>query len=238
LSESNVCYLDYFVGGVPASAIFKMSFDDLKLLADSADNIEYITDTVYEVCLIGLVSYTEAFFKNHFASLINIHNPLIIDFSKKHGDVIISALDIINLKGEMSVNYGCLISEQYDFGPAKTINGLFMDLIGITPFSKDEQIRYSRLLDDRNLLVHHGGIVTTKYSRQRMKRQSVAGRVFLDSLVIKKNDFLEWYDFVYSIVRKTAKESKKSLISILENSSFAVSDEQRKALDALDWEVE
>ena len=53
--------------------------------------------------------------------------------------------------GEMSVNYGCFISEQYDFGPAKNINGLFMDLIRITPFSKDEQIKYSRLLDYRNL---------------------------------------------------------------------------------------
>ncbi len=57
---------------------------------------------------------------------------------------------------------GSLVAEQFDFGAAKKINGLFLDLVAISPFSKDEEVRYTQLLNDRNLLVHHGGIVTIK----------------------------------------------------------------------------
>lgn len=46
---------------------------------------------------------------------------------------------------DVSNRIGFILSEQYDFGSAKTINGLYGDLIRVTPFSKREQERYNRI---------------------------------------------------------------------------------------------
>ena len=62
------------------------------------------------------------------------------------------------------------IAEQFDFGSARAINGIFLDLIGISPFSKAEASKYDQLLNDRNLLVHHAGIYTVRYASQKLSR--------------------------------------------------------------------
>jgi hypothetical protein len=65
---------------------------------------------------------------------------------------------------------GTLISEEYDFGSAKEINGLYQDLLRITPFSANEAKKYSHFLSDRNLLVHHRGVFSYNYASQRFAR--------------------------------------------------------------------
>ncbi|MGP8049604.1 MAG: hypothetical protein ACLPYB_03245 [Desulfobaccales bacterium] len=58
--------LDYFVGGLPAAILFKMSLDDINTLINKSedDKEAYGLNAVAEICLIGLVSYFEGFCKN------------------------------------------------------------------------------------------------------------------------------------------------------------------------------
>lgn len=227
--------LDYFPGGVPPAQLFKMDYDEVRDLLKSTKRQSWYESTFLGLCLIGLIAYFEAFFKNEFASLINIHPPLLTDFIKQRGDIKVYITDIITFDYEVSNKIGFILSEQYDFGSAKTINGLYGDLIRVTPFSKREQERYNRILEDRNLLVHHGGIFTSRYSRQQIHRQVLKGRVFFDSLVIRKEDFSSHADFLESIVVKTMRNCQKTLSHLIDHSSISLTEEKKKAIHYLIW---
>jgi hypothetical protein len=63
-------WLDYFSGGVPTGEYFRMILEHLRKLVDPAK--DEFPSILIEVCYIGLVSYFEAFCKDHFAAIINI----------------------------------------------------------------------------------------------------------------------------------------------------------------------
>ena len=63
--------LDYFTGGVPTGEFFRLTLDDLSSFVDRSSN-ERGVNRLNEVCFIGLVSYFEAFCKDHFASILNM----------------------------------------------------------------------------------------------------------------------------------------------------------------------
>ncbi len=153
----------YFHRGIPPWSLFMQSLTDLAMLIRSPLEPEDGPSTLRKLCLVGLVAYVEAFFKNEFAALINLYPDLLMAFSEKRGEVTLNVLDLINPHEDIQNKIGFLVSEKYDFGTARSINGLYKDLIGITPFSESEMKKYDRLLNDRNLLVHHGGIFTPKY---------------------------------------------------------------------------
>ena len=75
---------------------------------------------------------------------------------------------------EMGFDRKQILSEKYDFGSSRTINSLFSDLLGVTPFSTKESKEYEEFLNDRNLLVHHGGIYTFKYHGQRLADKPIS----------------------------------------------------------------
>lgn len=82
---------------------------------------------------------------------------------------------------------GFLIAEKHDFGTWKKINALFNAVLGISRFSKEEGKYFEALPRVRNLLVHHGGVLTTAYVAPQKKTATndkcLDGR-FWDSLVI------------------------------------------------------
>jgi hypothetical protein len=45
---------------------------------------------------------------------------------------------LMTLHGQFEQNIGFLVAEHYDFGSAELINGLFRDLITVSPFTKSE----------------------------------------------------------------------------------------------------
>lgn len=159
--------LDYFAGGVPSRMIFEGSSYELRKLVSNTNKQEGFLDIISEVSFIGIVSYFEAFFKNHFASIINICPELIHQLKKSGHDVFVDPTDILNAKSEFYRKLGFYISEKYDFGTAQKVNALFVSILNISPFSKKEKIKYDSILCDRNLLVHHGGIYTSSYSKQK-----------------------------------------------------------------------
>lgn len=234
--EKEKLALDYFIGGVPAGPLFKLDLDRLKDMVNTSEQ-ETVprSNPAAEIGLIALVAYFEAFCKNEFASLVNICPQILANFFEKRKDVTLKAKDLLLLDEDIRHSLGSLLSEKYDFGTAKKINGLFHDLVSITPFSKKEMGKYDQLVNDRNLLVHHGGIYTTRYHGRRFGKQAIGGKVFFDSLVVRKEAFFLWAHFTEKIVRKVIAGCHKSLANFIEAQKIDLSDQQEKAFSLLDW---
>lgn len=64
--------LDFFLGGVPAGAIFSLEVEQIVKGMKVLHKKEIYYQTFLELGFIGLVSYFEAFCKGHFVSIINI----------------------------------------------------------------------------------------------------------------------------------------------------------------------
>lgn len=152
-------WLEYFSGGVPTGEYFRMTLDDLRRISTlESDSIGI--NRLQEVCFIGLLSYFEAFCKDHFASLINLEPSLVMNLKANGQDVSVDASRVVFYVDEVDRRVGFILAEKYDFGTAQKINALFSALLKVTPFGTDEAKQYGILLRDRNLLVHHGGTFT------------------------------------------------------------------------------
>lgn len=222
--------LDYFAGGVPAGMMLKMKISDLREIVDASLETDGINTTA-EVCLIGLVAYFESFCKDLFSSIINVCPHILSVFIEKRQTVSLDVKYIINLGYDVQSNLGFLLSEKYDFGSTKEINTLFMDLINISPISRDEERKFVTLLNDRNLLVHHGGVYTLKSKSELFMTRSIKNRVFYDSLVISKKRFKEWSDFIEYIAKKMCGVSYKALSAFIARENIALDNEMKKAVN-------
>jgi len=229
--QDEINYLDFFRGGVPAGAIFYMNLGGLRELVKKRFKLRAHFSVQSEVCLIGVVSYFEAFCGDHFASILNICPQLLVRLKKNGRDVSLDATDLLEV-GLQSTHIGSIVAERYDFGTPQSINSLYQHLLQITPFSTQERKRYEQILNDRNLLVHHGGISTMKYSKQS---SLVAKSVHYDSISVSQADFLEVAGFLESIVHKTVKASHARLVEFMEQQPISPSKVQEKAIHALLW---
>ncbi len=229
--------LDHFTGNVPALAIFLGNVEELQnLVLNNADDDNPGPSPVAEVCLIGLVAYFEAFCKDHFASLINICPWLLINLRRQGQDVRVDAVSFLDLQDDPRHRLGFLLAESRNFRTAKEINAQYRELISITPFSKSEKVRFDRLLNDRNLLVHHGGIYTARYAEQTFTTRSAnEGRAFLDSLVIETDQVLSAIEFLSSIATKLAQSTRTALEGLIEAQDIEQTVENNKALTYLTW---
>ena len=150
--------------------------------------------------MIGVVAYFEAFCGDHFASILNLCPQLLVRLKEKGRDVSLDATDLLD-PGLQSHRLGSIVAERYDFGTPQSINSLYQHLLQITPFSAQERKRYEQILNDRNLLVHHGGILTMKYANQG---RAAGERVHYDSIRVSKRAFLEITAFLEGIVKDKA----------------------------------
>ena len=204
---------EYFIAHVAPDDLFVASLGELAWATGIPDG-RVQSKYILEIGLIALVAHAEAFFKNEFAALVNIHPDLLIDFSRSRGkNVTVDVLDLVQLGWPIETKLGFLISEKQDFTSAKSINGLYRDLIKVTPFSKDEAEEFGRLVNDRNLLVHHGGILTSRHDARRIPREVPETKVFYDALEVTIPDFDHWANFVQRVVLKTAKSAHEALVA-------------------------
>ena len=225
--------LDYFSGGVPGGIYFPGAVADLRAsLNRQARGISRIN----EVCLIGLTAYFEAFFKDQFAAMINIETTLLKSLTSAGHDVSIDPTSLLSYGEHWRVRLGFLVSEKFDFGNAKKINALYSALVKVAPFSKDEAKYYDELLRDRNLLVHHGGVVTLSYLAQTGGSSSQHPRgAHFDSLVVTPDYFDERADFILRIAHKTIEATRSAFAGIFANAGDEYSTERVKAVAALGW---
>lgn len=230
--QNSYDWLDLFSGGVPtAPFFFGYTLEGLEqlYLAQSDSSGSHLC----ELCVIGLVSYFEAFCKDHFASIINIEPSLLKNLSKHGQDISIDPIKALELSNALSFNIGFLVAEKYDFGTAHKINALYRALLMISPFSKDEIKTYDDLLRDRNLLVHHGGTYTSSYIAQNRSLLSTErNRPFFDSLVISKTYVTEKVNFLKEMARKMLKASHTALTNYLDENEIQLPEWKQKALDS------
>lgn len=232
-SHTEPSWLDYFSGGVPTGEFFRMTLSDLSSFVDRSPE-ETGINRLNEVCFIGLVSYFEAFCKDHFASILNIEPSLLQNLRKHDRDVTIDPSDLLTFTNEWAWRLGFLVAQKYDFGAAQKINSLYSALLAVTPFSKDEAHSYDNILRDRNLLVHHGGTYTLSYLRQA-RIVDARRNAFSNSLVVTADYFDKNLEFIKGIAQKMLKATHGALETYVNDRGFEYSTERKKAMDALDW---
>jgi len=224
--------LDYFSGGVPTGGYFCFKLEDLRALTQSASDKESGIVSMHELCYIGLFAYFEAFCKDHFASLINIEPTLVGNLRQRGQNVEIDGARAVLYSQQLAMRVGFLLAEKYDFGSAQKINALFSALLNITPFGKSEVEIYSKLLNDRNLLVHHGGVYTLSYLEQtKLVQADVLKNAFYNSCIKKRTDVLNAIQFVADVAQKLLTASLKALLAYLTANGIEYLGERKKALD-------
>ncbi len=190
-------YSDLFPGGVPGWVIFGMQAKAIKhRLSDTCDY------DLPEISLIGLIAYFEGFVRYHFASCANICPRLLSKFSRSRPGAVIPLRDITEMDTPHG-SIGFILADELKFTTPKDINSHFRDLLGVTPFGKDEIFTYNSLLHDRHQIVHSAGIFTGKYIRNRKSKTSEGSqRMYMDSLVITSARVIEAADFLLKITEK------------------------------------
>jgi hypothetical protein len=221
---------DYFSGCVPAYCVFHMNLTGiLELLRVPYKEYD---STVEEFALIGVVAYTEAFFKDHFASIVNIFPEKIALLKKGNRDVTIDLTDLLEIEGPLLSKFGFLLGERgerFKFGTPKQVNAIYHDLLPVTPFSGDEAVEYDEFINRRNLLVHHGGIATSRYCKG--VHGNSGARPFQDSVPITK----EFVGRAAILANKVASKTVRATISHLsgEVSGVDPSDIRRRAVNLM-----
>jgi hypothetical protein len=236
MQNSEMSWLDYFSGGVPTGEYFRMTLDYLRAVSTRDDGKWPGINRLQELCFVGLASYCEAFFKDHFASLINLEPSLVSRHKAAGQNVDIDSTRVALYGDGISHRMGFILAEKYDFGTAQRINSLFSALLMVTPFGADDAKRYSELLRDRNLLVHHGGTFTLSYLEQNPGIScDLQQRAFFDSRAIAREDVTVAIDFVEGIARKLVRASYTALAQYAKERNVEYSGERRKAFDGMLW---
>jgi hypothetical protein len=233
-NPSKIGYLDYFSGGVPPLSYFQMHVEEIVKTSSKSKAKTGELDFLSEICLIGLASYFEAFCKDQFSAIINIVPQTTLPFTATR-DCKIPVKSLLHVISNLSHKLGFVIAEEYDFGSAKAINGLFYDLLKITPFSKADMARYAEFLNDRNLLVHHGGVFTLRYASQKFEPRTIKTHANWQSLVIGQSDVRKWSKFILRLAGKTADFSSKRLVDYANTNGIKLNKVKLAAVDALRW---
>lgn len=213
-----------------------MTLDEIgHISAGEADKPEGIS-RLQELCFIGLLSYFEAFCKDHFASIINIEPTLIGDLKAAGQDVSVDAAHVALYREECERRIGFMLASNYDFGTSRKINALFGALLKVTPFGKEDARTFDQLLLDRHLLVHHGGIFTLRYLEQMPgPLPDPRTEAFFNSRTVGRREVAAALRFLEAIARKLLRATHESLLKYLEVRGLEYSPQRQKALHFLLW---
>ncbi|HEY2922925.1 MAG TPA: hypothetical protein VGK77_28435 [Candidatus Binatia bacterium] len=194
----------FYVGGIPPLLRFEIEFHKLGYIVESHKDDRWYQkkNPASEVAWVGLIAHFEAFCKHQFSALINISPSLISSFSSRRPQASLKLSDVVPLLEQFEQNIGYLLAEQYDFGSSEKINGLFRDLLNITPFSQEEGKRFEGLLLKRHLLVHHAGVFTLQFLKQTSAPKSIKEQAFRESVEITTEQCNEMSNFLFEMSLK------------------------------------
>jgi hypothetical protein len=228
---------ELFVAGLTPFEMFDLHAGMLAEMVteshDLGDEGEVLSNYAAEVCLIGLVAHFEAFCKHQFAAVVNICPALLEEFAERRQQCSVKLKDLVCLTADFERKIGFLIAEQHDFGSAKAINAIFGDLLSVTPLSKAEARKYDELLNARHLLVHHAGIYTIRYASEKLGREEFPQRLFMDSIVVSRRDYLHWHNFISKLVVKTVRATSGSLKKFIEHRGLILATGRTFAIEYL-----
>ena len=226
--------LDYFTGGVPAALLFNSDLFSLQesMRQHEEDPDRYSLARTPDLCFMAITGYFEAFCRNHFASILNVFPNLAERIMERH-QTSIDVGDLLQFGAYEPYKLGFLLAERNDFGSARKVNALYLDLLQLTPFSQANKERYDDILRDRNLLVHHGGIYTPKYLRQTLTEMPAEKAVFFQSLEISVDAFTVIAGFLETIALKTVKGTQDRLREEAQSGNITLTELGRIAVDMM-----
>ena len=222
---------EFFAGYVPAYCLLGIHLDGICGLLSHRQPVDGEPELL-EVAYIGVVAYAEAFFKDHFASLLNIYPEGISALRRKGRDVSVDLSDIIELDEPIRARCGFLLTEKLDFGSPRSINALYGQFLAVTPFSKDEAKEFESILARRNLLVHHGGVYTARFLKTM---PSTGERKFADSLCMRRSMVCNAAAMANEIAFKTVEASRGRIMDELRTEASPV---QLEGLKMLSWDTD
>jgi hypothetical protein len=231
----------YFSGGnLPPGFYFSLRLQDLWLIIDNTST--HVIVNVSDLAYIGMVGYAECFFKDHFAAAINIVPELVKNLPDTKIDAAL-LVDSWRAPGNPLQNQlGFYLAEKRDFGSAKEVNARYCALLQVSPFTTEGRRTYDRILENRNLLVHHGGVYTTSVAQifNRILDRSVAAAVtdetlrrpFKDTLKIDPQTFRDDASFLREVAGKLVENSYQAIKSYVQENQIELSGVQAEALEA------
>jgi hypothetical protein len=204
---------DFFVGCISPFLLFEMEYHGLFHLVESHKDETFFrkTNPAAEVVVIAMVAHFEAFCKHQFAAIVNILPALLPVFTSKRNEPEVQFSSVISLNGEFEKNIGFVIAEKYDFGSAKSINGLFRDLLLVSPFSEKEATTFNDILSKRNLLVHHAGFYTLQYLKENSIHDEIKTKAFKEAILIDTRGCHEISDFLFQMAIKITQVTSNAL---------------------------
>ena len=231
---------EYFPGAISPSMSLGMYLSDLRqllLARSSADGERSNTGemrTLAELALIGLVAWLESFFRDQWASVINICPRFLNVLAERKRPTLIDAIALLDLDAHPFRQIGLILAERLDFGTPRQVNSLYRDLLGITPIGSREARRLESIIHDRNLLVHYGGIVRFQHREPGFFPAQPLRRRFLDSVVLDCTGVNSVCDLVERLAKKTAAASARAVRSFARTEVISFSKEANKAVRFLD----
>jgi len=233
--KENYQTYEFFTGKISPFILFEMEFHSLFDIVESHKKDKFFSEInpASQVASIGLLAYFEAFCKHQFAAIVNLFPSLIHGFASKRGEPKIEFSTIISFAGEFEKNIGFVLAENYDFGTAKSINGIFRDLLLVTPFCKEEEKTFNDIVYKRNLLVHHAGYYTLKYLKENTISEELKKRAFKEAVKIDTNEYQEISDFLFEMATKITRETVKAVKNHFEFKSLPPDHEKVNAVEEL-----
>lgn len=196
-----------FVGGIPPFILFETEYHSLFHLVESHKNepLYKNVNIATKAAHISLVAHFEAFCKHQFAALVNIWPSLLLDFAARRPQACLPLPNLATFIDDVKGQIGFLLAEQYNFGSATQVNGLFRDLVNVTPFSGEDAESFESILKKRHLLVHHAGYYTLQHLKKYAVGQEIIDRAFKDCIVIDTEDYHRTSDFLFGMAMKVAR---------------------------------
>jgi hypothetical protein len=196
----------YFEGGVPPIQGFEVNCEALLKLQEvgafAREDASFLIVTTPPIALVSLMAFAEGFFKASFAAIGNMCPTALKQFVGKRPDASILLDDLLLLDQGIAHRIGSLTAERLDLGSAKKINAAFGDLAALSPFGTNEIDSYDGLLSVRNQLVHHGGIITARYFRQRLSSSVAAADIYWGSVEVTQRTVIDAIEFLLRIAKK------------------------------------
>lgn len=228
---------DNFISEYPPLMMFAHRFDWLTdFVADvSSDTFSEMLhgQRAVEISFIGLIAYFEAFLKGLFSTAINLLPDNIVNLRRDNHNTNIDAHFVAKYILDKNIPLGTLLTENFDFGTAQKVNSLFMSLLKLTPFSKDDARMYNIILQNRNLIVHHGTAITFSHVEDPnlssdAHTMRVGEGIFLDAI-----DYFEAAELIGNIAIKTNKAVASLISKKYAENKESIDTNKKEALDLL-----
>ncbi len=215
------------MGGVPPRTIYVNNVVGLLEISNRIPSDARRPSQEWGICFIALIAYFEAFCKDLFAAAVNIRPELLRSFREAGQNTVVDAVDLTDQGALASLRLGSLLAERIDLGSPAKINSVYQALVRCTPFGKKEAAQFAQFLALRNQLVHHGGIVTSKFARQA-KRLVNPENIYFHSIVMDARVFSDAYNLFMIVSGTMVSRARKRIEEMTSELSLSVDSDRQK----------